>query len=349
MSKTSSQDPMELIDRYLQAVGFWLPKGQQQDIIAELSEDLHSQIEEKETELGRSLNDTEIEAVLKQRGRPVLVANRYLPQRSLIGPVLFPIYVFVLKIVAAFYLVPWILVWIGMMSLSSSYRAGHTSAGWLGAIGSAWSAWWFTAFFALGTVTIVFAGLEYLQAKSRFLEDWNPRQLPPARNPNQIPRTGSVIEVVVNLIFGVWWIDVMSSPVILNRPEIRIVLSPVWRYLFWSFLFLALINTVTAGVNLARPYWTVVRASIRLATNGAASALFCWMLNAGAIAQITGAGLSAARALEVTNAVNAGLAKTLPVAVATGVVIALLDARRIFRVKSAVPLQLKGKISAAAV
>ena len=93
MSKTSSQDPMELIERYLQAVAFWLPKGQQQDIIAELSEDLHSQIEEKETELGRSLNKAEIEAVLKQRGRPVLVANRYLPQRSLIGPVLFPIYV----------------------------------------------------------------------------------------------------------------------------------------------------------------------------------------------------------------------------------------------------------------
>jgi hypothetical protein len=34
----------ELVDRYLQAVRFWLPKRQQEDIIAELSEDLHSQI-----------------------------------------------------------------------------------------------------------------------------------------------------------------------------------------------------------------------------------------------------------------------------------------------------------------
>ena len=46
---------MELIDRYLQAIEFWLPKRQRQDIIAELSEDLRSQIEEKETELGRKL------------------------------------------------------------------------------------------------------------------------------------------------------------------------------------------------------------------------------------------------------------------------------------------------------
>lgn len=349
MSKTSSSDPMELIDRYLQAVAFWLPKSQQQDIIAELSEDLHSQIEEKEIGLGRALNETEIEVVLKQRGRPVLVANRYLPQRSLIGPVLLPIYWFVIKVVALCYLLPWVLAWIGMMSFSSSYRAQHTSAGWLGAIGSAWSAWWFTTFIALGAVTILFAALEHVQAKSGFLENWNPRKLPPARNPNQIPRAGSVIEVVVNLMFGVWWIDVMSSPVILDRPEIRIVLSPVWRYFFWGFLLLALINAVVAGVNLARPCWTVVRASIRLATNGAASALFCWMLNAGALAQITGGGLSAARALEVTNAVNVGLAKTLPVVLATGVVIALLDARRIFRVKSAVPVQLKGKVSAAVV
>lgn len=29
---------MELLDRYLQAVKFWLPKKQQQDIIAELSD-----------------------------------------------------------------------------------------------------------------------------------------------------------------------------------------------------------------------------------------------------------------------------------------------------------------------
>jgi len=101
---------MELLERYLQAVKFWLPKEQKQDIIAELSEDLRSQVEEKETELGRKLSEVEVEAILRQRGRPVLVANRYLPQQYLIGPVLFPIYSFVLKIVALFYLVPWVLV-----------------------------------------------------------------------------------------------------------------------------------------------------------------------------------------------------------------------------------------------
>ncbi len=153
----SSSNRTELLDRYLQAVRFWLPKAQQQDIIAELQEDLRSQIEEQENGLGRSLNESEIETILKQRGRPFIVANRYLPQGSLIGPVLFPIYVFVMKVVALCYLVPWVLVWIGMISFSSSYRAQHISAGWFIAIASAWSALWSTAFMALATVTVVFA------------------------------------------------------------------------------------------------------------------------------------------------------------------------------------------------
>jgi hypothetical protein len=71
----------------LQAVKFWLPKAQKQDITAELAEDIRSHIDEKE-------------------------AERYLPQRHLIGPVLFPIYRFVLKLVLFVYLVPWLVVWI---------------------------------------------------------------------------------------------------------------------------------------------------------------------------------------------------------------------------------------------
>jgi hypothetical protein len=114
---------MELLDRYLQAVKFWLPKAQKQDIIAELSEDIRSQIEEKETELGRKLNEAEVEAILKQLGRPILVANRYSPQQYLIGPVLFPIYRFVLKIVGSCYLVSWVLAWIGFMSFALSGHA----------------------------------------------------------------------------------------------------------------------------------------------------------------------------------------------------------------------------------
>jgi hypothetical protein len=82
---------MELLDRYLQAVKFWLPKSQREDIIAELSEDIRSQLEEKEAELGRKLDEPELEAVLKSLGHPLLIAEQYLPkQRYLIGRSCFP-------------------------------------------------------------------------------------------------------------------------------------------------------------------------------------------------------------------------------------------------------------------
>src|SRR3954452_11077633 len=139
---------MQLIERYLQAVKFWLPNEHKQDIVAELSEDLYSQIEEKEAEVGRKLNDNEVEAILKQRGRPVLVANRFLRQEYLIGPVMFPIYIFVLKIVALCYLLPWALVWVGIMTYSPTYRAEHN--GWLGGMGTAWASLWSITFIAIG-------------------------------------------------------------------------------------------------------------------------------------------------------------------------------------------------------
>jgi hypothetical protein len=199
---------MELIDRYLQAVKFWLPKNQKQDIIAELSEDLRSQVEDRETELGRKLNESEVADLLKQRGRPVLVANRFQPQQNLIGPVLFPIYVFVLKIVAAFYLLPWVLVWIAI----AIYRPAHPGRNLITTSASFWTSFWPVAFFMIGAVTSVFAVLERVQAKSHFLEQWDPRKLPPVRDPNRIKLSTSVAELTVNVVFCSWWLWWAGGP-----------------------------------------------------------------------------------------------------------------------------------------
>jgi hypothetical protein len=130
---------MGLIERYLQAVKFWLPRRQKNDIIAELSADIYAQIEEREAELGRKLTEAEVEAQLKQRGHPLLVANRFQPQGYLIGPGFFPVYCFVLKIVGLCYLIPWLLVWIGLMTFSPVYRAEQIQSSWFAALGSMWA------------------------------------------------------------------------------------------------------------------------------------------------------------------------------------------------------------------
>ena len=97
---------MELVERYLQAVSFWLPTPDKQDILAELSDDISAQVAELEESLGRKVTEGEIGVLLKGRGRPMFVANAYQPQRYLIGPSLFPAYSLVLKVLVLCYLVP---------------------------------------------------------------------------------------------------------------------------------------------------------------------------------------------------------------------------------------------------
>lgn len=95
---------MNLVDRYLKAVAKALPEKQREDIIRELSEDIRSEMEDKQGELGRLLTEAEQQAFLKQRGNPLLLAARYHQDdrrvafgRQLIGPVLYPFYIKVLS------------------------------------------------------------------------------------------------------------------------------------------------------------------------------------------------------------------------------------------------------------
>lgn len=322
---------MDLLDRYLQAVGFWLPKKQREDILAELSEDLHSQVEEQEAKLGRKLAQPEIECLLKMRGRPVLVANRYLPQQYLIGPLLFPIYRFVLMVVGLCYLVPWIIVAIVLMY----YRAGHAQESWMKTLLTIWGSWWGTTFVAVGIVTIVFAALERVNARTHFLEDWEPKELPKLRDRNRIPRSASIFEMAVLIAFGVWWIGFMWSPVLINRPGVRIVMSPsAWRYFFWGFGLLTLANICVSAANLMRPYWTRLRASLRLVTDLIGSGLFCWILKAHILAEINLASVPASRTLEITNQINLWAERAFPIAVIAAVVIVAVNVYRIVRAKT---------------
>ena len=320
---------MELLDRYLNAIKFWLPRRQQDDIVAELSEDIRSEIEEQEAKLGRKLDDAEIATILKQHGRPLLVANRYLPQQHLIGPGLFPVYRFVLAVVVLCSLVPGLLVRISLMIFDPSYRSTH--AVWVD-LARGGQSFWGATLFAIGAVTAVFAVLERVEARTRFLENWDPRKLPPVRDPNRIPRFNSIVELGANLIFLVWWVSGTWSQTIFNRAGVRIVLTPVWRGFFWAFLVLALGNIALAAANLLYRQWTWPRALLRLTLDGAGAAAFCWLLKASLLAEISAPQLSPAQAAEVTNAINAYMGRLFPFALmACLIIVVLSDVPRLLR------------------
>jgi hypothetical protein len=263
---------MELVDRYLQAVRFWLPGEQQEDIARELSEDIVSEIEEEERGLGRLMTRTEIEAVLKRRGSPFVVANRYLPQRSLIGPLLLPMYLFVLKLIALVYVLPWIIVWAFILVFFPAHRAEVARD-----LGTLWSL--VVQLFA--GVTILFAIGERHLHGAKLLADWNPQHLPALRKraTSRIPRASSIAELVCMVLFIAWWCG--GYPIAFafdwqHRWSSGTIWPEIHRGLFLPMLLIAGAGLAVTATNLVRPYWTRTRRVMRAITNGATAALAGW-------------------------------------------------------------------------
>ena len=267
---------MELLDRYLDAIEFWLPKRQKRDIIAELSEDLRSQIEEREAEVGRKLEDAEVEAILKRCGSPVEVALRYRPQQYLIGPTLFPVYRFVLAVLLIGCVVPRFLIWLGFLIVDPAHR------GYLH-MENLWTTVIYFAFFT----TLAFAIAERNGLKLEFLSTWNPRKLPALRDPNRVSRSNSLFEIAVVVGVNVWFASMFWPRPLINFYGVQITPAPVWKVIFWSYLFLSTCNLAVSVSNLFRPSWTRLRAGVRLAATALGYGLFCWASKAQMVAQIS--------------------------------------------------------------
>jgi hypothetical protein len=253
VNNARNSNPTELVDRYLQAVRFWLPRTERpQDLIAELGEDLRSQIEEKERELGRPVDEAEVSAILKRCGAPMIVASRLGPKRFLIGPTLFPIYEFVLKLVLLWILVPVLVFIVGPVNVVNS--AGDWRTAVLSTIGDLWSG----LFISAGVITLVFAILERTHAEFRMAEKWDPQTLPPLAKPE---RKKSVAQTIAELIFGsiglIWLLLIPHYPVLILGPAAAFLkAAPLWHTFYVPILLLGVVGLVRAGMTLARPQWT---------------------------------------------------------------------------------------------
>jgi hypothetical protein len=276
---------MELLERYLQGVRFWLPRGRQQDIIAELSEDIRSEIEEKEGELGRQVNEGEMEAVLKRWGPPMVVAHRYLPQRYLIGPVLYPIYLLLLKLFAAIWVIPWLLVWLGMVSFSPEYRAHDPIQNLKGL----WLSVLYTGFIGTAAFAIVDS---FIHPKALACKEWDPRQLPSLSSFPLIPRSNSLFGLTMYLIVLVWCLLHIPAANVVTVAGSQVTLASMWRFFFWAVVVLAAVRSLHWGVNLFRPYWTKRSLILRLLLDVAAAVVYCGLFKAQLVLAITGPNVS---------------------------------------------------------
>ena len=264
---------MDLLDRYLEVVRFFLPAKDQDDIIRELRENLVSQIEDREEELGRALDDEELAAILRRHGHPILVAGRYRSHRQLIGPVFFPIYLFVLK------------AGLGVAAIVTIVLAVVNAAmhGTLQSAIKAVSAYPGRALMVFAWTTLGFALLDMMQARVRVVTNWDPRRLPKLkRHESSIPRSRTLCEYIFAAIGVIWLLVLSRSPFLLVGPAASLVeYAPIWRAVYPPIVLIAVANAALHLVTFLRPYFTKRRSYARLAVDSSWLLVLAILIRAG--------------------------------------------------------------------
>ena len=310
---------MDVLERYLRAVRFWLPKSERSDIALELSEDIRSEIEDKETSLGRPLSVDEVRGLLRERGNPLLVAERYLPERYVIGPALYPLYALVLRSVILIYAVPWLCVWLVLRV----FWPGSDAVANMGPFFGLWELLQIVAI-QFGVITLVFAVIEHNNAATALLERTVPREIGTLRkDPNRIPRANSVSEAVVNLAFLSWWLGIARFP---SLPDTTIAPAPfVAHYLYWPLALLFAASAAVGIVNALAPEWSPRRALARFCVDIFSIVVLVATLTAWPFIQVATGGGSEIGLL----ALNWSVAGTIAIVVLSTAVRAVLDFRRL--------------------
>jgi hypothetical protein len=276
---------MEMLDRYLKTLKSALPDAQKEDIVRELSENINSEIEDKEAELGRPLNETELEALLRQHGNPLVVASRYRQDqrsvtfgRQLIGPTLFPFYRKVLFFNLG--LTGVIILIIFTALLASGQPIG---------LGAALSILFYNLLIQFSVITLIFTAMD--QHLTKHPDRWNPKKpiavchpalaAAPADGP-RVSQMESISQLIALTVFIVWLRAVRGAPfLILGPAAIFLKAAPVWKQLYAPFVLIALVTMVQSGINLIRPDWVWLRSLVRVATHVVTLIICFFLMRAG--------------------------------------------------------------------
>lgn len=322
---------MDLIDRYLTAIRWNLPRGSNaDDILAELRDVIGNRIEEREDRLGRPLGDKEVGAVLQEFGHPLVVAARYGNQQWLIGPDLFPFYLFALKVVLAISLL------LTLLSGAGDIVAGANP---IQSVAHVLHAAWWSLLGHAGLVTLVFAVMERTGWLTDRLNRWSPEHLPDLSEftAKSKPKSGweAVVELVVGVAFILWWAGLIPLPIVYTDVKgLTLTPDPIWTAMWWPILALLIARLVFNMVQWVRPGWRSARAVLSIGTAAAALAILGIVYQAGHWITASSATIPADRIAEIDRSTNLGIHYALIVA---GVIWVLQCGKELWRLYMARP------------
>ncbi|GAA0302750.1 hypothetical protein GCM10009087_10640 [Sphingomonas oligophenolica] len=287
---------MDMIETYLDAVAAQLPRDTRDDIIAELRDTLLSQIEEREAALGRPLDDDEREAILRAMGHPLVVGARYRagPQ-MLIGPELFPYWLFAVKVGLAILALVFVVTSVIGMLVGSWHLFGQAFPSFIG-----------SGLTVIGAVTVTGAAIEHFGLRPAYFDSWRVKDLAvlrfsdPATWAAEVAGSGmfsgprarrtrfeqrrrmwpgfeALAGVVWGLVFVAWWIGLLHFPgqamFGFHGADVTAAPAPIWTTLFVPILAFALVQVAVDAVGVAWPRAVRVRAALGIPVALAGAAL----------------------------------------------------------------------------
>lgn len=293
---------MDLIERYLAAVRQNLPAEKADDIIAELHDELATRQEMGEDRLGRPLRRDEINALLKEFGHPLVIAARYRTQQYLIGPEIFPFYLFALRIVLTIGAI--LLVAIGVISALLGDR------NIVGMFVRITSDLWGFFFASVAIVTLGFALFERYGGPVDQLIRWTPEQLPGplARRKGQWE---AAFEVGMSIAFLLWWTGAVHFPTLAATSAVRVEPAAIWDQYYLPILLLVSAQLAVNLVKWLLPRLWRVQALLSIAVSVATIAVATGLYKAGIWVTVIATGGTDENLAKLTESVNLSIRITL--------------------------------------
>jgi len=245
---------MDLLERYLQAVGQYLPAKGKDDTLAELRANLLAQMEDKAEMLGRSLTEEEEAEVLRGHGYPSIVAERYQPRRQLIGPEIFPFYWLTMRKALPFVVAITVL----SRAVELIYGPPQTDI-----VTTSIMKLFSVLFYFCAWMTLSFAAVEFFQTryptKVTLHAHWDPRKLPKVepKEKSDLPKH-PIADLIFSAVFTAWLLAFPRYPYLLFGPgawylsSISLDLAPAWHRFYWAVVALNCLQVVFKAIALFR-------------------------------------------------------------------------------------------------
>lgn len=265
---------MDLIDRYVEAVGARLLPARRGEVEAELRAAILDALD------GRGVtraSESDVVAVLSELGEPSVVAAAYQPSgQYLIGPELYPLFRHVVGKVLLMVVV------VGGLGFAAKLLMGgliDSSAGvaLFDALGFAVR----SAVIALVAVVAAFIWMQQTEFRlKRRRRDWDPRTLPAVRAEDRVSRVDSVIGVAVAAIVLVV-VEAVGGAAAETVARVPDDLRPVLMHgVIGSVMVLEaalLLSVLTHVVLLVERRWRLHTRVMRLLVDAAVVVAFAWL------------------------------------------------------------------------